>query len=158
MCCGLSRHLAPACPLHNIFITEDVRAISHTNLNPAIPCRDKTFNGDICIPDTPLPSILLHSDNENEESSEIQMESDVDTNLKPTSQEISEDTPKPQKTPYKTKEKNAKKTTKTNTKPIRMRYLLKIIYHLWQLSNLKSSKGTLCQQSIPLCITITSKI
>eukprot|EP01126_Amoeba_proteus_P001221 TRINITY_DN10345_c0_g1_i11.p1 TRINITY_DN10345_c0_g1~~TRINITY_DN10345_c0_g1_i11.p1 ORF type:complete len:118 (-),score=5.18 TRINITY_DN10345_c0_g1_i11:20-373(-) len=117
MCCGLSRHLAPACPLHNIFITEDVRAISHTNLNPAIPCRDKTFNGDICIPDTPLPSILLHSDNENEESSEIQMESDVDTNLK-----------------------------------------LKIIYHLWQLSNLKSSKGTLCQQSIPLCITITSKI
>eukprot|EP01126_Amoeba_proteus_P057257 TRINITY_DN7278_c0_g1_i1.p1 TRINITY_DN7278_c0_g1~~TRINITY_DN7278_c0_g1_i1.p1 ORF type:complete len:103 (-),score=5.88 TRINITY_DN7278_c0_g1_i1:500-808(-) len=59
-CYGLSSHLVPICPLHNIFITENIRAISHTDLNPEVPCRDEVFDGEICIFETsPLQCLSL---------------------------------------------------------------------------------------------------
>eukprot|EP01126_Amoeba_proteus_P010861 TRINITY_DN142_c0_g1_i11.p2 TRINITY_DN142_c0_g1~~TRINITY_DN142_c0_g1_i11.p2 ORF type:complete len:253 (-),score=26.97 TRINITY_DN142_c0_g1_i11:1290-2048(-) len=74
-CCGLSEHLTSAYPLHNIFITEDIWAIFHTDLNPAVPCRDKTFDGGICISETPSVLISLFPDNDDETSQDIPMES-----------------------------------------------------------------------------------
>eukprot|EP01126_Amoeba_proteus_P005652 TRINITY_DN11920_c0_g1_i1.p2 TRINITY_DN11920_c0_g1~~TRINITY_DN11920_c0_g1_i1.p2 ORF type:complete len:104 (+),score=2.17 TRINITY_DN11920_c0_g1_i1:500-811(+) len=45
-CCRLSGHLTSVCPLHNIFITEDIHAIVHTDPNPTIPCKNEIFNGE----------------------------------------------------------------------------------------------------------------
>eukprot|EP01126_Amoeba_proteus_P055727 TRINITY_DN6939_c0_g1_i1.p2 TRINITY_DN6939_c0_g1~~TRINITY_DN6939_c0_g1_i1.p2 ORF type:complete len:120 (+),score=23.31 TRINITY_DN6939_c0_g1_i1:569-928(+) len=69
--CGLSGYLTPACPLHNIFIIEDIRAIAHTDLNPAALCRDEVFDEEICISDTPPSSIPLFLDHEGEEMNDF---------------------------------------------------------------------------------------
>eukprot|EP01126_Amoeba_proteus_P031518 TRINITY_DN3091_c0_g1_i1.p2 TRINITY_DN3091_c0_g1~~TRINITY_DN3091_c0_g1_i1.p2 ORF type:complete len:135 (+),score=7.55 TRINITY_DN3091_c0_g1_i1:1214-1618(+) len=56
-CCGLSGHLAPACPLKDIYITLDILTITHADPNPPISFIKMTYPGEIIVPDTPISDI-----------------------------------------------------------------------------------------------------
>eukprot|EP01126_Amoeba_proteus_P040722 TRINITY_DN435_c0_g1_i1.p1 TRINITY_DN435_c0_g1~~TRINITY_DN435_c0_g1_i1.p1 ORF type:complete len:179 (-),score=23.40 TRINITY_DN435_c0_g1_i1:2165-2701(-) len=118
-CCGLFGHLVPTCPLHHIFITEDIRIITHTDPNPATPCRDETFEGEIIIPDIPPPSILpLQHDTE---SDEISMDNTPTEELLPPARDQSNSTTAILKPTGNKKKRVKPKPSTTYKTPIKMK-------------------------------------
>eukprot|EP01126_Amoeba_proteus_P021371 TRINITY_DN2169_c0_g1_i1.p1 TRINITY_DN2169_c0_g1~~TRINITY_DN2169_c0_g1_i1.p1 ORF type:complete len:170 (-),score=27.07 TRINITY_DN2169_c0_g1_i1:129-638(-) len=117
--------LGTACPMYNIFITEDIHAIFYTDPNPEVPCRNEVFNGEINIFDT-LPSSILHFSDDEVEEPDISTSEPVNEEFL-QSMDQEEDSPPdipPKKSSPPKRKKNTKKTKKMPkmlSNPIRMK-------------------------------------